>query len=214
MRAALTLGRTYLRQSLPRARPILQCRGIQNATKRTYGSGGWRYFRPPPRRDGLILTAAAALSPVAFVQLSEKDNGGTKQTAEGRMLEASRDEIKKEVREDVRGIWRLRDSIVLFLDVYLWEPLCTGTRFLHLVVIFVPVIATVPMIWIGRRNKERDDERSGTLWWYWFLVKSMERAGPAFIKVAPPLPVPRLSSLFPAWTMGSFANRYLPNPDV
>jgi aarF domain-containing kinase len=162
----------------------------------------------------LILTAAAALSPVAFVQLSEKDNGGTKQTAEGRMLEASRDEIKKEVREDVRGIWRLRDSIVLFLDVYLWEPLCTGTRFLHLVVIFVPVIATVPMIWIGRRNKERDDERSGTLWWYWFLVKSMERAGPAFIKVAPPLPVPRLSSLFPAWTMGSFANRYLPNPDV
>lgn len=99
------------------------------------------------------------------------------------MLAASRDEIKKEVKDDVRGIRRIRDSIILFLDVYLWEPLCTGTRFLHLAVIFVPVIVTVPIIWIGSRNKEKDNERSGTLWWYWFLVKSMERAGPAFIKV-------------------------------
>ncbi|TVY86878.1 ABC1 family protein, mitochondrial, partial [Lachnellula willkommii] len=182
MRAALTLGQTCLRQSLPRARPFFQCRGFQVATKQTY-SRGWRHFRPPPGREGLILAAAVALSPVAFVQLSEKDNGGTEHTAEGRMLEASRDEIKKEVKDDVRGIRRIRDSIILFLDVYLWEPLCTGTRFLHLAIIFVPVIVTVPIIWIGSRNKERDNERSGTLWWYWFLVKSMERAGPAFIKL-------------------------------
>jgi len=132
-----------------------------------------------------VLAAAAALSPLAFVQISEEDNGGTEQTAEGRMLEASRDEIRKEVKDDVHGIRRLRDSIIVFLDVYLWEPLCTGTRFLHLVFIFVPVIATVPALWIGRRQKNKDNERSGTVWWYWFLVKSMERAGPAFIKVGP-----------------------------
>lgn len=132
-----------------------------------------------------MLAAAAALSPLAFVQISEEDNGGTEQTAEGRMLEASRDEIRKEVKDDVHGIRRLRDSIIVFLDVYLWEPLCTGTRFLHLVFIFVPVIATVPALWIGRRQKNKDNERSGTVWWYWFLVKSMERAGPAFIKVGP-----------------------------
>jgi aarF domain-containing kinase len=117
------------------------------------------------------------------VQLSEKDNGGTEQTAEGRMLEASRDEIKKEVDEDVHGIRRLRDHIFLFVDLYVWEPLCTGLRFLHLVVIFVPVIVTVPAIWFGPRDPKRANERSGTLWWYRFLVKSMERAGPAFIKV-------------------------------
>ena len=120
---------------------------------------------------------------MTFVQLSEKDNSGTEQTAEGRMLQASRDEIRKEVSDDVHGIRRVRDSIIVFLDVYVWEPICTGLRFLHLVVIFVPVLTAVPVIWFGTRNKQRDDERAGTLWWYWFLVKSMERAGPAFIKV-------------------------------
>jgi aarF domain-containing kinase len=118
------------------------------------------------------------------VQLSEKENDGTELTAEGRMLAASRQEIKKEVGDDVRGWRRVRDSIVLFVDLYVWEPLCTGLRFLHLVVIFVPVIACVPAIWVGRRVKEKNNERKGTLWWYWFLVKSMERAGPAFIKVS------------------------------
>ena len=99
------------------------------------------------------------------------------------MLEASRDEIKKKVGDDVHGLRRLKDSIVYFADVYFWEPICTGLRFLHLVVIFVPVMATVPALWIGSRDPRRDNERSGSLWWYWFLVKSMERAGPAFIKV-------------------------------
>lgn len=99
------------------------------------------------------------------------------------MLQASRAEIKKKVKEDSHGIRRVRDSIVVFLDMYIWEPVCTGLRFLHLVFIFVPVIVTVPALWIGTRDKKRDNERSGTLWWYWFLVKSMERAGPAFIKV-------------------------------
>lgn len=130
-----------------------------------------------------ILWAAAALSPAVFVQLSEKDNEGTEQTAEGRMLEASRAEIEKKLKDDEHGFSRFRHGVVLFLDVYFWEPLCTGFRFLHLVVIFVPVILTVPALWLGSREREKDNERSGTLWWYWFLVKSMERAGPAFIKV-------------------------------
>ena len=116
--------------------------------------------------------------------MSEKDNTGTEYTTESRMLEASRDEIKKEVSSDVRGIRRLRDSIVVFMDVYIWEPLCTGLRFLHLVVIFVPVLVSVPAIWIGKRDPKRGGKRAGTLWWYRFLVRSMERSGPAFIKVS------------------------------
>jgi aarF domain-containing kinase len=50
-------------------------------------------------------------------------------------------------------------------------------------VIFVPVILSVPAIWFGRRHSDKDGERSGTLWWYGFLVRSMELAGPAFIKL-------------------------------
>ena len=142
--------------------------------------------KPPPPKNGRRIvwaSAAVALSPALFVELSEKDNDGTENTAEGRMLQASRDEIAKKLRDDDHGISRVRHGIILFLDLYIWEPFCTGLRFLHLVGIFVPVILSVPALWIGNRDKNRDNERSGTLWWYKFLVKSMEQGGPAFIKV-------------------------------
>ena len=177
----MTVGRLCLRQA-PRTRTPLQWR-IQVALRRFYSNGSKQHFRAPPRSRGLVFAAAVSLSPAAFVQLSEKDNGGTELTAEGRMLEASREEIKKKVADDVHGFRRLKDNVVYFADVYIWEPICTGLRFLHLVVIFVPVMATVPALWIGKRDPKRDNERWGSLWWYWFLVKSMERAGPAFIKV-------------------------------
>lgn len=99
------------------------------------------------------------------------------------MLQASREEIEKKIPDDVHGIKRFFRSIWAFLDLYIYEPIATSLRFLHLVIIFVPVIITVPAIWFGKRQKLRDSERSGTLWWYGFLVSSMERAGPAFIKV-------------------------------
>ncbi len=99
------------------------------------------------------------------------------------MLAASRAEIEKKVPDDEEGMSRVGHNILLFLGLYIWEPICTGFRFVHLVIIFVPVIVMVPAIWFGRRQPKRDNERSGTLWWYKFLVKSMERAGPAFIKV-------------------------------
>ncbi|KAF7937782.1 uncharacterized protein EAE97_007578 [Botrytis byssoidea] len=197
MRMFLATGRQCLRQTLPRIRTSIQCRNIRSATRQSYrnsggggggGEGSWRrrgswQFKSPPQTKGLILAAAAGLSPTVFVRLSEKDNGGTEMTAEGRMLEASREEISKKVGDDVRGLQRVRDSIIYFLDAYLWEPLCTSIRFLRLVVIFVPVLVTIPAAYFGPRDIARDNERMGTLWWYRFLVKAMERAGPAFIKL-------------------------------
>lgn len=125
----------------------------------------------------------AALSAGAFLELSQKDNSGTEQTGEHRMLELSRAEIKKKVPDKGRGLPRLVYKVVLLLELYVWEPIWTGVRFLQLVVIFVPVIASVPAIWLGSRQPDRDNERSGTLWWYKFLVNAMEWAGPAFIKL-------------------------------
>ncbi|KAI9746676.1 MAG: hypothetical protein M1818_000390 [Claussenomyces sp. TS43310] len=184
MRSILTFGRLCLRQSKPRALPGTQCRAFRTGLKR-FDHASWtgRRTQGPKGGSGLLWAAAATLSPVAFVQLSEKDNEGTQQTAEGRMLEASREEIAKTLKDDDRGLSRLRHSVVLFLDVYIWEPICTGLRFLHLVCIFVPVLVTVPVIWIGTRDPKRDNERRGTLWWYWFLVRSMERSGATFIKL-------------------------------
>jgi aarF domain-containing kinase len=154
------------------------------------------------------------LGTAAFITLSEKDNGGTEQTAEGRMLQASREELTKTVDEDKSGMSRLAQRVMIFLDVYLWEPLCTGVRFCHLVIIFVPVILSVPAIWIGRRQRDHDNERSGTLWWFNFLVWAMEAAGPAFIKVWGsrflPCLIGELTSGYTAWTMGCFKNRHIP----
>lgn len=122
------------------------------------------------------------LSPAAFVALSEEDEGDGK-TPEEHMLEASRAEIAKEVPENVHGIKRVWRGFLIGIDCYIIEPVATVLRFFHLVIIFVPVIGTLPIIFFGQRKKTRDNERTGTLWWYSFLVHAMERGGPAFIKV-------------------------------
>ncbi|KUJ20487.1 ubiquinone biosynthesis protein-like protein [Mollisia scopiformis] len=206
-RSALTLGRTCLRCPRPTLRsqqclPNYNSRGLglglQPIARRAYIHGGgsqraggkskwqWQWqWRSPPSKRGLLFATATSLSPVVFIQLSEEDNTGTNETAEGRMLAASRSELKdsKTVSADTRGFARFKDTVVLFLDRYLWEPVCTGLRFLHLVVIFVPVMVSVPVMWVGRRDRQRGGERRGCLWWYGFLVRGMERAGPAFIKL-------------------------------
>lgn len=145
----------------------------------------WRYsfkdhWRRPQGSRPLLL--AATLSPAAFIKLSEEDHEDGK-SGEQEMLKASREEIEKKVPDEIHGVKRVFRKLWVFLDLYVYEPIATSLRFLHLVIIFVPVIVAVPAIWIGRRRKDRENERSGTLWWYGFLVSSMERAGPAFIKV-------------------------------
>jgi len=178
MRAAFIFGRTCLRHGAQRSRLFFP-RNQQyfSSTPRRYTRQG--FFRKPPIAGTILL---GALSPAAFVKLSEEDNGDGK-TGEEHMLEASRAEIEKSLPDNVHGFRRAWKSVILLLDNYIYEPIATGFRFLHLVLIFVPVIITVPVIWVGRRRKDRANERTGTLWWYGFLVHSMERAGPAFIKV-------------------------------
>ncbi|KAI4185675.1 MAG: hypothetical protein LQ346_005845, partial [Caloplaca aetnensis] len=178
MRTVPLLGRLCLRSAFrrPRLSPLQSFR----LSVRTQG-----YLvshRPPPGSQGRKKFLYALLTPAAFVRLSEEDNGDGK-TAEEHMLEASREEIKKSIPENVHGLTRAWKGFWLFLDLYIYEPIATGFRLLHLAIIFIPVIATIPVIWLGRRIKERDNERAGTLWWYNFLVTSMERAGPAFIKL-------------------------------
>jgi aarF domain-containing kinase len=126
----------------------------------------------------------AALSPAAFLALAG-DNDDPTATGELEMLAASREELKKRIPEDANIFVKISRRIYLLLDKYVFEVLATGLRFVHLVVIFVPVLVTFPAIWFGPKVKDRDEERVGALLWYQFLVFSMERAGPAFIKVCP-----------------------------
>lgn len=170
MRAVL-LGRLCLR------------RGFTHLPRHTF-TQPWRApVKRIPRRgpviSGLVM---AALAPSAFLKLAEESDGDEK-TGEMQMLEASREEIRKTVSEDARGISRLCQSLRVFWYYYVYDPIATGFRFLHLAVIFIPVVITVPAIWIGRRVEGSDGALTGTIWWYRFLVNAMERAGPAFIKV-------------------------------
>lgn len=138
-------------------------------------------FRSKPSKP-MRLLFAASLSSATFLKLSE-ENGDDGKTSEQHMLEASRQEIRKQAPRDVKGPRQICRTLLFFLDQYIYEPLATTARFLHLAFIFVPVIIAVPILWVGSRRTEHGNERAGTLWWYGFLVRSMERAGPAFIKV-------------------------------
>ena len=177
MRAAFALGRLCFRQ-----KPYRFLASIARHERHYSIPTTWPVFHRPPNPPKGRILVWSLLSPAAFVALSEEDTGDGK-TPEEHMLEASRAEIAKEIPEDVRGLRRLWEAIYLYVDTLIVEPIATTFRFLHLVIIFVPVLGTMPLIWLGRRQKNRDNERSGTLWWYSFLVRSMERAGPAFIKV-------------------------------
>lgn len=199
MRAVLLLGRQCLRPHLRAGQPTAARSAFARASRPqsirsafSSRSPGRAYtslpsLRAPPRsRFGgsvLLFAATTALSPAAFVALSQQSNDDDDRTGEQLMLEASRAELKNQVPKVIQHSKTFRKGLYFFFENYIWEPLATGLRFAHLVVIFVPVILTVPVIWIGRRVPDRDNERSGTLWWYAFLVRSMERAGAAFIKV-------------------------------
>ncbi|KAK7959189.1 uncharacterized protein PG986_004043 [Apiospora aurea] len=191
MRTVHILGRLCARRTTAQVAPRLpRCclpRSQQptlSAFKQFSSSSG---SRAPSSHSTVLLAAVQGtlLGTAAFVKLSEKDNepGDDNQTSEGRMLEASRDEIEKKKDDTSHGFTKFRHNLVYYVDVYLWEPICTGVRFLQLVAIFVPVIIAVPAIWVGARQPDHDNERSGTLWWYGFLVQAMEWSGPAFIKL-------------------------------
>lgn len=192
-------------------------RSFQLAARiRSFRRHGYGSPPPPPpggRRLLLASLGASTLTPAALASLSEehnKESADDGKTGEQAMLEASRREIDAALPDWVADLdhgWQRKTYT--FVDTYIVEPIATGFRFLHLVFIFVPVLLTVPVIWFGGRVKDRDNERSGTLWWYGFLVKSMERAGAAFIKVCLGSTVRTcqwLSDNKTAWPMGRISN--------
>ena len=80
----------------------------------------------------------------------------------------------------------IRSTILTFLLDNIWEPLLTAKRFIYLFVLFVPVIISSPMLLVGIPQKRLKGDRWGAIWWYAFLVRTMQSAGPTFIKVYRP----------------------------
>lgn len=189
MRTILLFGRQCCCQGLPRTAATLASR----ASTRPFANASFicRQFATPRFRGRTILWSGAAtgaatgvvLSPLALVNIGHDQSGNGEKTHEEAMLEVSRKELAEQVPKALQNSTKYRRGIYFFIDDYILEPIATGLRFLHLLIIFVPVVVTIPAIWIGSRQPDRDNERSGTLWWYGYLVLAMERAGAAFIKV-------------------------------
>lgn len=221
MQNTLLFARICLRQTAHCSRRPVTRQSIRTFTwtrpkqQNAFYQNARQFFRspPPPVKGG--TACLAALSPAAFIELSEEERDDGK-TGEEHMLEASRAELENYVPEYLRGSRKIRRSVWRFFDTYIVEPIATGFRFLYLVVIFVPVIATVPLMWLGAKNKDRDNERSGTLWWYGFLVRSMERAGAAFIKASERCCTDFAASdmCIIARSMGCLKDRYISHGDV
>lgn len=136
-------------------------------------------------RLGNELSAEASLQ-------SQKDEseGDFSQFAKS-VEEMESEEKRSHANTIVRWMYTIHDNFQL----YIIEPMGTAKRFLVLVALFLPVIITTPMLFIGKRReggrrrgrkmaKAEGGTRWGALWWYGFLVKQMERAGPTFIKLA------------------------------
>lgn len=217
MRTFLSFGRQCLRQGSPKSATS----SINRASTRPLATSAFirQHFATPRFRGRTILWSGAAsgaiLSPLAFVGIANKQSGDGEQTHEGAMLEASRKELEEQVPRSLKNSTKYRRGIYFFIEDYIIEPIATGFRFLHLIIIFVPVIVTIPAIWLGQRQADKDNERSGTIWWYSFLVSSMERAGAAFIKVCDPSSLQnRIANRWTARAMGSLQNRRLSYPNV
>lgn len=109
-------------------------------------------------------------------------------TMEQLMLDKSDQEREELSRPsgDRRPVVRVLQNIRVFLIDWIFEPIATGLRFTHLALMFLPVILAIPLAYIGPRRAERSCERTGTILWYALLIKTLERAGPTFVKVRYP----------------------------
>ncbi|RCH85832.1 hypothetical protein CU098_000658, partial [Rhizopus stolonifer] len=92
-------------------------------------------------------------------------------------------EIDKANYESKYAIVRLCCRIFKFVDDWILEPLLTMRRLAHILILFTPVVITAPIVYFGKYDTT-EGESSGTLLWFDFLSKQMERAGPTFIKLA------------------------------
>ncbi|KAL9934522.1 hypothetical protein V8E36_006297 [Tilletia maclaganii] len=145
---------------------------------------------------GAAFLLSAYLRSPLHAEAATSREGDSDDSHRARFAESIGEIEEKEAQSAKRNpIVRLFMRIHAFLRTHIIEPVGTGKRFLVLVFLFAPVILTMPMLFVGRRReggrrrgrrvaKREEGQRWGAMWWFSFLVKQMERAGPTFIKLA------------------------------
>lgn len=174
----------------------------------------------------LAVVAPLGLSASRREEEKKDEEDGQEKTIEQLMLEESdleREELRR-VSKDQPFIFRVVQTAQVFIVNWIIEPIATGFRFITLVTIFVPLILAIPLCCVGARIPEKSNEREGTMLWYAFLIKSMENAGPTFIKVGVLFSIHRHTHAFALGasqslmgvvrTMGCIEDGYFPYRDV
>lgn len=133
------------------------------------------YFNEVPQHRNLHI-----LKPVARAE-----------TFENGLYQASKleeEKLNREYRENqskrgylVGFLYRLK----FVLDDYLVEPIVTFVRFMELTIIFLPLLLSAPMCWVGPRDKtSKERTRAGAKLWFRYLRWTAEVAGASFIKLS------------------------------
>ncbi|KAF7981112.1 hypothetical protein HWV62_34831 [Athelia sp. TMB] len=162
----------------------------QNIFARGFGRGFSTHLPPPPRARFTLPRKALWLFPVAggltlyllprptTPHLPSFFSSPTLIPCPPESAAPSFISSPSEVQHSIlsRILQLLRDRI--------WEPIRTASRFIHLAVLFVPVIVAMPMLLVGTPETRLGGDRWGAVWWYGFLVSRMQAAGPTFIKLA------------------------------
>lgn len=161
-------------------RAVLGGRSSSGAGQGGFDEAGVAYHSPHNKRLGLFFVAG--LGVVGLVYLRRPTQNESQYAAP--LL------IPDQIRPVALSPDEPRLGPISFVKLYILEPILTFFRFIHLAVLFGPVILTSPMLFVGKVERRRrgkpidgEDENWGAVWWYGFLVKQMERAGPSFIKL-------------------------------
>jgi len=83
------------------------------------------------------------------------------------------------LKEDEDSLWT---RLSCTLSRWFLEPILTFRRFIYLFLLFSPVLLTSPLLLLGPESI--NGSASGlSLWWYKFLTRQMQCAGPTFVKL-------------------------------
>ncbi|EJF66849.1 ABC1-domain-containing protein [Dichomitus squalens LYAD-421 SS1] len=126
-------------------------------------TGGIAFLAAPARKDNRNVFASPNLIPCSEAAAESLDPV-----------------IMSPYESDRTLLGRIRD----FLRDRILEPVLTAQRFVYLCFLFVPVLLTAPMLLIGPPESKLGGDRWGAVWWYGFLTRQMQYAGPTFIKLA------------------------------
>ncbi|KAF9299942.1 hypothetical protein BGZ74_008471 [Mortierella antarctica] len=147
------------RSTLPNIpkRPNLHTQQLHAPIKGT-SSSIWRVVIPAlATQAGLFLSSPG----IHLEALVPSENSSVK---EARPIPLLKTELVQEIQRP-SFLRRLKQYLEDMLEDYVVHPVLTIWRFGVLMVIFMPLILTVPAVFIGERKADKDNERSGTLWW-------------------------------------------------